>query len=414
MLNYSIFGLIVTLVLSAWFAGVETIFLSFNKNYMPIWKQNNTRGYKAVNYLLDRPERFLVTTLTGNNFVNVMFTSLLTLNLTLLGFSERVIMVVAPTVLLLFGEVIPKTIARQNADKLILPMGKLLFVFRILMFPAVKIIELVFHSILKWLKISELSEHKILSKANITDELSLANRSGSVPIAQRPMIKGLLNISEKRVSDIMTPRISLVGAKPGISREEAIGLMLESGHSRLPYYEGSIDNIKGLITAKSLLVNETNLMDAVSELPSVPAGIPVIKLLAWFRKNGVSFASVIDEYGGVAGVVSMEDLVEELVGPIQDEYDLSSPGVLNVSENMWLISAKEKLSHIQMITGIEINSVRATSIGGLVTELTGDIPRVGKILEIDSGTIQVLQASVRGVGLVRLTAKPNKKSNTKS
>mgnify|MGYP002725578038 CR=1 FL=1 len=407
-----IVGLILTLLLSAWFAGVETIFISFNKNFLPIWKRENARGSLAVDYLLERPERFLITTLTGNNLVNVIFTSLLTLNLTIIGISDKLIMVIAPTVLLLFGEIIPKSIARQNADKLILPMGKILFVFRIILFPAVKVIEGFYHILSGWLHVSDVSEHKILSKANITDELEHADQSGSIPVASRPLIKGLLKISEKRVSDIMTPRISVVGAKYGITRNAAIEIMLDSGHSRLPYYKGSIDNIVGLITARSLLASRSPIKDIITELHSVPAGITVVKLLAWFRRNSISFASVIDEYGGIAGVVSIEDLVEELVGPIQDEYDLSTSGVLKITPDMWLINAHEKISQVQRIIGIELKSERATSIGGLVTEISGEIPKVGKILKIAQGTIQVLQASPNGVKMVRLTIKHVTKSRS--
>lgn len=410
-MEYRTAGILLSLMLSAWFAGVETIFLSFNKNFLPVWKRERKHGSSSVDFLLKRPERFLVTTLTGNNLANVIFTSILTLNLTIIGVSERSIMIVAPVVLLLFGEAIPKSIARFNADKLILPMGRMLFVIRIIMFPAVKFIELLFHVLSRWLHISDFSEHKILSKADITNELTQANLSGSISVESRPMIRGLLKISEKRVSDIMTPRISIVGAKSGITREAAIDIMLESGHSRLPYYENSIDNIVGLITARSLLASDSDIKSVITELPSVPAGITVVKLLAWFRKNRISFASVIDEYGGTAGIVSIEDLVEELVGPIQDEFDLSTPGVLKVTQNMWLINAHEKISHVQRITGIEITSDCATSMGGLVTELSGKIPKVGKVIKIDQCTLQVLQASPNGVGLVRLTTKHVIKSN---
>jgi len=401
-MNFQLIGILVTILLSAWFAGAETAFLSFNKLYLPTWLNKKKKGAGSVEYLVNHPERFLVTTLTGNNIINVLYASLIALYLTKYGVSEQAIVIIAPLILLIAGEAVPKTIARQTADRIILPVGSGLVGIRLALWPITRLLELGVLRLQQRLGLSKTDMGRMLSRAEITAAIQEAGQKGDIPIASRPLIRGLLRISEERVSDIMTPRTAVVGLALKTPIDEARRVMQESGFSNLPCYKDDLDDVAGVVTVKLLLSSVADLTSAMQPLPMIPESLPVIKLLVWFRHQNTNFAGVIDEYGGFAGIVTREDLVEEMVGPIQDEYDLKNTGMIQITKHVWWINAHTKLSQIAMLTGFEPKAEHA-SIGGLVTELAGDIPEVGTLFELHDGIIQVMRADQQGVRMVRLT-----------
>jgi len=398
-------GILITIILSGWFAGAETVFLCFNKLYLPAWLRRKEKGAESVDFMIKRPERFLVTTLVGNNIVNVAYSSIIALYLASYGFSEQSIVIIAPLILLILGEAVPKTIARQVASKIILPVGRILFLFRYLIIPIARPLEGLIVTFQQRLGLSETEMGQVLSRAEITAAIEEAGKKGDLPVASKPLIRGLLNIGEKNVSDIMTPRTSVLGLSINTPVEEALEIILKSGFSTFPCFERDLDDVVGFVSANSFLVAVPDLKSVMKPLPSVPESVSVIGLLSWFRRNRTGFAGVIDEYGGFAGVVTREDLIEEMIGPVQDEHDFHDLGMWQITERVWLIDGQTKLSQVSLLTGFELQSQHATSVGGFLTRIEGDIPGTGKLFNVNGGTFRVMQADPRGVKLVRLTLK---------
>ncbi len=399
-------GIIISLVLSAWFAGSETVFLSFNKVYLSAWVRQKIKGSGAVRFMISQPERFLATTLTGNNLVNVLYSSLIAIFLSKFGIPEEwIAFFIAPFILLIFGEAIPKSIARQIADRVILLVASGLRFCRIILYPAIKALELSVRYFQRRFNINIFSMEGILNRADIATVLQESEQAGRFGIGARPLIRGLINLTDKRVIDIMTHRTSVVAMDVDTPLDEARRIMHESGCSRIPCYKEELDNIIGFVTAQSLIAAKDNLSAALKKIPLVPGSISVISLLKWLRVNKTGFACVIDEFGGFAGVVTVEDLVEEIFGPIQDEYDLANPGIWQISANKWIVNAGMKLSQVSMLTGFTTKVARARSLGGLITKLAEDIPPAGREFDLPEARLKVLKSDRKGAGLIQLTLK---------
>ena len=414
ILDYWLLLVLVALVLSAWFAGSETVFLSFRKTLLSVWLQNKRKGAKTVEFLAVRPERFLVTTLTGNNLVNVFYSSMIAIWLSEHGVSEKVILVVAPLILLIVGETIPKAIGRQLADRVVIPVGIVIKGMRHVLYPLVRAVEGLFNYLGRKLGISERGMSMAISRVEIEGALRDTGWKKVISDESRVMTLRLLQLANRNVLEIMTPRTSVVAVPIDTSVKNVRRKMLESGFSRLPCFHESMDDIAGFVDARALLGNVRKLSDVVRKLPVVPGTLTVISLLPWFRDHSTAFAGVVDEYGGFAGLVSLEDLVEELVGPIQDEYDVDRPGIHQLTKRVWLVDAKMRLSQFTQVVNLDLPPTRANSLGGLLIEMHGGIPKAGCEFNMTGFVIRVIGSDRRGVKLVRLTLKKDPEKQDES
>ena len=402
-MDLQLMGVLLALLFSAWFAGAETTFLSFNKARFQAKLHSGTKGAWAVDFLNRNPERFLITTLTGNNLSNVIYSSLIALWFTKYGISEEFIFIAAPLIVLIFGEAIPKVIARQLADRLILIVGILLFSVRILLWPIVRLVELVISAIQKRLNIPVQAVGAVLSRMEITSELTKAGQDGLLTDNSVLMLRRLFNISERRVRNIMTPRISVIAIPDDTSISEARRIILDSGFSRLPCYSESIDNLTGVVIANDLLEDPSDLKSVLRPLHFVPESLPVIELAPWMKKRHIILAGVIDEFGGFAGIVSIDDIAQELVGVIRDEYDSSDRDCIRLSQKVWLAAGRTNFRFLTEKTGIKPFGKRATSLSGVLTQIDGNIPKVGDEFDLQNANFRIIKADPRGVDLVKIT-----------
>ncbi len=401
----NLIGIFFTILLSAWFAGVEIVFLSFNKVYLPAWVNQKKKGAYSVEFLIKHPERYLVTTLTGNNIVNVAYSSLVTLFIVQFGLSKLFIVIVAPLILLIFGEVLPKSIARQSADRIVLKAGIMLYIFRLALFPVIRIIEIAVSSFCNYLNISIDEMGIVLKKSQLSAVVKEAVEKGEIPSRSNVLIQGILRIGEQKVSDIMTPRTEITGVNLKSSIVKNMEIILKSGYSRFPCYNGDLDSVFGVVSTKSFLKPISSLAFVIYPIAMVPSNLHLLKLLGWFRKNKTNFAGVVDEYGGFAGIVTLEDLIEEMVGPIQDEFDLDNLELKRISKNVWIVHARMRLSHLASVTGFSPKSNGMNTVGGLVNMIESGIPTVGKVINLPEGVITILRANPKGVEFVRLTVR---------
>ncbi|MDP8229066.1 MAG: hemolysin family protein [Candidatus Electryoneaceae bacterium] len=400
-MNLQIIGISIAVTLSFYFAGGETAFLCFSQTRLQAWLKQKKRGSKTVYFLSERPERFLTTILIGNNLANVLYSSLMALVLMEYGFSERTIFIVSPLILLIFGETIPKTIGRQFADPLIVPVAVILRFIRLSLLPIVIIVEKTTRYFQKRLGISETTT-QVLSRSDIAAVMVDADNQGLFDPTEKELLRRVIRLGNRKVRDIMTPRTSVTALPLHVSIDEARRLFLSSGFSRLPCYYHTMDNIIGMVSAKDLLSNPPNLVSVIRALPMVPESLSAMRLPGWFRKRSSGLAGVVDEYGGFAGLVSSEDLAEEVVGPILDEYDREEIRCVRMTENIWMVDARMRMTHLSEITGVELPKSRATSVGGFITEIAGAIPSKGAEFTVGSLLFCVTRSDMRGVRQLRL------------
>ena len=404
--------ILISVLLSAYFAGAETAFLSYNKSILQAWLKEGKHGAKKLQFLTERPERFLTTALIGNNLSNVLYSSLIAVYLYRRGVSEELILVLSPLFLLVLGETLPKTLSRQLSNRIIIPSASLLGMMRIALLPIVKIVEYVARFLQHRYGISEQSVGRVLSRADITAALDAADEQGVLEASSGKLIQRMWKLNQWSVEDIMTPRTSVIAVPVDTPVKKARSIMIDSGFSRLPAYRNSIEEIIGVITATDLLSNPPDLNSIVRFMPVIPETFPLVKLPNWFRRHGTHLAGVVDEYGSFAGVVSREDLVEELVGPIIDEHDASSSECIRLSQRVWLVKGHIRLSHLSEIVGIDFKGIRARSLGGLITELAGSIPGISSEFTLDNVQLRVISSTPREVKLIRLTIdKPTEMGN---
>ncbi len=396
-----ILGIVLTIVVAAGLSSAETIFLSLDRVRLSIHASHQPKWRRVADFL-DHPEQFVVATLTGNNLVTVIYSSLLAMLLARHGVSEGVIILISPLLLLVLGETIPKALGRQVAHRAAPAYAFALHSFRTIAQPLLGNIERSVRTLQRWFGLPPGPVERLLSRSDITWAVSTAHLEGTVSQREERIIQRLLKLNDSSVSDVMTPRmkVSMIQLEEPVG--EAIRLTLTTGHKRLICYGQSKDDLLGLIRAGDLIGQPKSLESILRPLPTVPESLPIVRLIAWLKTHRTHFTAVIDEYGGFAGVISVEDLAEELVGPI-DRWDRSgSLDCLRITSKLWLVSGSARLSHVEQITGFNPESGRSSTMAGYIAGLEEGIPKVGCEYLVHGTKLRVIKADQRGARLVRL------------
>lgn len=391
--------IIITIIFSALFSSCETAFSSVNKirlkNYAA---QGNKRAAKALK-IANAFEDALTTVLVGNNIVNITMASVATVLFTsLLGSKGVGISTVVITVLvLIFGEVLPKSYAKENAEKLSLlfaaPLSALIFIF--------KPIVLLFNLLASVLK-SDKTEPTVTEDElkYIIDEIE---EQGVLEEQESDLVKSALEFDEITVNEILIPRIKVVGVEKNASIEEIKNLFIEEMYSRIPVYEKSLDNIIGMITNKRFFKMLSQGGDDISEIIQDVAHFSDLKLISEalrdMQRLKTHLAVVLDQYGGTKGIITLEDIIEELVGEIYDENDEIVPHLIKISDNEFEVTGDLSISDMLEEIGLDENLIESTytSVGGWVTELLEHIPENNETAQYGNFFITVLKVKEQSV-----------------
>ena len=327
------------------------------------------------------------------------------------------------TVLLVFGEITPKSISIYFAESIALRSARFIYVINLIMLP----LAILFNAIgkgllyvLVGLRILPGRVHAVptaFSEEDIKDLITAGEQSGEVETTEREMIHGVIEFSDTTAREIMVPRTDLVALPVGATLEEAVAEFMESGHSRIPVYGESVDDILGLLYVKDILVRlkaETAgapppaIRGMLREPFFVPESKKSDELLRELQRRRVHMAVVVDEYGGTAGVVTIEDLLEEIVGDIIDEYDTERLEVVTMPDGTALVDGRASLDKIQETFDIEIEeeTTEAETISGLVTDILGRIPEVNDQVIIEGIRFTVLEVSHNRAERLRAVALP--------
>lgn len=381
-------GLGVLLCLSAFFSGSETALLSLDRLRVKYLVQKKRRGAERLELLLNQPDRLLGAILVGNNLVNIAASVFATTLLVQL-YGERgellTILILTP-LLLIFSEISPKSYAAQCPEKVsFLVLRPILFVMW-LFSPVVWLVTGVSRLLTRLFR-GEV-ERPIISEDEIRSIISVGEEAGVVAKEKRRMLHGVFELAQIQVRDVMIPRTEVVGIEVSANYEQVLRLAQEAHHSRFPVYEGSLDNVVGIIHSKDIL----NYVDqpegfSLRELARAPYFVPESKrietLLQSFRKKKVHLAVVVDEYGGVEGIVTLEDIFEEIVGEIQDEYDVEEELIRELAPGRMLVDGSISLRVINKRFRLTLAEEHSNTLAGFLLRALGQIPREGDECESD-------------------------------
>ena len=408
-----IFGFVILFFLSAFFSGAETSITSTGTSKLRTLQEQDK--YKFLNstfqWLIDDTQEALTVCLIFNNVVNISASALAsTVVLEIFGARAVVIVVPVMTVLIvIFGEILPKSAAIVYSENVLIFAAPLLRGLAFLITPVAWAMKKSVTGIGYLLHIDLGTQKVFVTRDEIEQVVKIATENGELEANERRMIDGIIDFDERRVHEIMIPRTDMIALEAEDTLGEAVKIFINEGHSRIPVYEESPDNIIGILYVKDTLKNllEADLNCDVRKLLRKPIFVPetirTAELLENMRREHIHIAIIVDEYGGVAGLVTMEDILEQIVGEIQDEYDQETPEIQKLEDGSYLVQGGISLEDLSEALGTEFESDDAESLGGLVLTLSGSFPEAGEIFEYRGWRIKVEALEDHRITLLNLS-----------
>ena len=398
---------IILLILSAFFSGTETAYFHIRKH--------RKETPEKIKSLLDFPQRLLVSLLTGNTIVNVSIAFLaayVTANVAdEYEWSESTLILmevlVVSFVILVFGEILPKMIAIKNSKEFALRMYTPLKIMMFILSPITKGFNAITNIVIKILpfrkeKIFD-SEEELIILAELGEE------EGTLQEEESDMIQSIFDFKEKTVGEIITPRVDIVSLKSDDSIDKAMDIIGERQFSKIPIYKDTIDNIKGILYAKDIIPYlmgsrpNVNLQTLARQPFFVPETKPIDDLMEEFKLRKTSIAIVVDEWGGTEGLVTLEDVVEEVMGEIRDPYDQEESNVLKQSDGSFIVDGSITIYDLEEETDIEFPEDRDyDTLGGFILDILTDIPQTGEQVEFNNMVFTVQTVENNRIGKIKI------------
>lgn len=403
-MDEKILYLIIIVVLSAFFSGTELAFVVANKLKIEVRARKKSLAAINAKYFINHPQNFFSTILIGNNVVNIAYASLGTVFFTaLFGWSEITILIVLSVVILFFGEIIPKYLARELADRVVLLTSLPLRIISYILYPFVKITTAFSNKIVQTESIKTDSIYHLFDKEDIKGLVKESEIAGIVDKKDSELISRVIELGDQRVYEAMTPRTEMIGVDITGEINEALSTFIDSGFSKLPIYEDNLDNIKGVILAKDLFKSPKSIKEILREVSFIPETKKSFDVLNDFLEKRNSIAIIVDEHGGTAGIVTIEDILEELFGEIEDEFDIQEAVCKRTEKDTYIISGKVEVDHINEKFNLHIEEGDYETLSGFITTQLGRIPNQGESVTIGNFSIQIIRAAAQKVELVKLS-----------
>ncbi|MCI9478865.1 MAG: HlyC/CorC family transporter [Lachnospiraceae bacterium] len=384
--------LLLLLGLSAFFSSAETALTTVNKIRILTLVEEGDKRALRLQKVLDEPSKMLSAILIGNNIVNMSLSSLGTVIATkAFGSAGAGIATGILTFLVLvFGEITPKTCATLSAEKLSLGFAGVVYGWMQIATPLIFIINAFSMGVLKLLRVDPNKRSDIYTEDEIRTIVEVSHQDGAIESEERKMINNVFDLDDHLAKDIMVPRVDMTFLNVNATYGETIEVYRENLFTRLPVYEEHRDNILGILNVKDLILYEDkehfDVRHILREAYFTHEFKKSSELMMEMRENSISLAIVLDEYGATVGLVTLEDLLEEIVGEIRDEYDGSEAELIQkISDYEYIVEGSSKLEDLQDQIGLELASEDYDSIGGIVIELLDRLPQAGESVTTENG-----------------------------
>ncbi len=406
-------ALTILLALSAFFSGSETALLTLNRYRLRHLADQGHRGARIARTLLDRPDRLIGIILLGNNFVNIMASSLATIIALRIG-GEAAIGIAAgilTLVILIFGEVTPKTFAALHPERLAFIAARVYRPLILIFYPIVWSVNLITNGLLRLVGIHP---QGVQGTALTSEELrTVVNEAGAMlPERRRSMLLGILDLERATVEDIMIPRNEIEGVDIQDSEDEILDRIRRSSYTRMPLYEGSIDNVIGIFHAKHALralleegLGKERLREIAREPYFVPEGTPLYQQLLNFQHGKRRVGLVVDEYGDLLGLITLTDLLEEIVGEFTTDLADSFPEVHRAEDGSLLLDASISVRDLNRALGWELSTDGPKTLNGLILEYLETIPDGDTSLKLEGHILEILQTTDNAVKTVKVVSR---------
>ncbi|RKW44384.1 MAG: HlyC/CorC family transporter [Lachnospiraceae bacterium] len=387
--------LVILLSASAFFSSAETALMTSNKLKIRNLAENGDKRAKKVLDITANTDKMLSAILIGNNVVNLTASSLST-TLTLKIFGSSLVGIatgILTFLILVFGEITPKNVASKNAENMALAYIGVISVIVTVMTPVIFIVNKVAGAVISiFTKNSD--ENNAVTEEELRAMVEYSHEEGVIENEEKKMIVNVVDFGDTVAGDIMVPRVDMVMVDEKSSYEEILQVFREERYTRIPVYEETPDNVIGILNVKDFLLIEDKENFVMKELLREPLYTYEYKktsaLMMDMRKTGANIVIVLDEYGITAGLITLEDMLEEIVGEIRDEFDADEDeGITKVSDLEYLIDGSTNLDDINDRIGLELSSDEYESIGGLIMEKLGRIPAEGEIINLDNIVLTV-------------------------
>jgi CBS domain containing-hemolysin-like protein len=408
-MDSTILWLVILLLLSGFFSSSELAFVVSNKIKLELRARKNNLAAKNAVYYIHKPHYFFSTILIMNNVINIAFASLITVFLSFsLGWTDFQILLISSGLLLLFGELIPKYLAREFSDSFILLAIIPIRLVNFITYPLVLLTSSISSLFNKTSGFKEEKMSYLFDREDFKFLLSEGIEAGSVGEVESDIIGKVIELRDQKVYEVMTPRTDIVGIEINSSIDEALKIFIESGYTKLPVYEENLDNIKGLIFAYDIFKLPESFTEMVRETEFIPDTKKTLEMLNEFLDKQISIAVVIDEFGGTAGILTVEDIIEEILGEIKDEYDVEENICRKIDKWTYVMSGKIEIDYLNEEYQIMLPEGDYETIGGYVTSFLGRIPDKGEIITLGHIKAVILRSTNTKVELMKIYVDPEK------
>ena len=405
---FMIVALIILIGLSAFFSAAETAYNSLNEIRLRSKAEDGDAKAAHTLALVERYDSLLSTILIGNNIVNIGASSLATVLFTrLVGgvYGPTVSTIVMTLLVLTFGEITPKSMAKEMPETLAMGFAPVLSALVTIFTP----LNALFGAWKKFLaKRFDTGEKDTITEGELMTMVSEAENDGELTDRESQLIRSAIEFDDVEVEEILTPRVDVIAVEDDLSLDEVADTFAESGYSRLPVYHGTIDNIIGVVHEKDFylgrLRKDTTLEDLVKPTLYTTGSTQISQLLRTLREQHHHMAVVVDEYGGTEGIITLEDILEELVGEIWDEHDEATEDFRRQSDGSWIVLGSAGVDDLYERLGLpEDEDIDSNTVNGLVQEKTCHLPKVGDRFTLGEYDGVVTRTAKRRVTEVRLT-----------
>jgi len=384
--------LVILLILSAFFSSAETALSCANKMRIRALANEGNERAKRVQQIHENYSKMLSAVLIGNNIVNIAASSLATtLTIRLLGNTFVGIATGILTLLvLIFGEIVPKTWAGSNADSIALAYSGIIRFLMFLLTPVILIIDTIASGIIKLFRLDANADRQLITEGELRTYVDVSKEEGVIEHDEHHIINNIFDFSDSMAEDIMIPRIDMTTVASTASYDEVLMLFRKTMYSRIPVYEDTPDNLIGMIHMKDFFFwkdeSKFKIKKILRDMHYTYEKKKTSDLLKEMRNKALNLAIVLDEYGSAVGMITMEDLLEEIVGEIRDEYDDDEAKFIRkVNANTYLIDASRKLIDINDVLSLSITSEDYDTLGGIMIEKLDRLPEANEIVELENG-----------------------------
>ncbi len=402
---------VVGLLLSAFFSGSETALISINWIRLEHWIEKGKRGARPLERFVSDPQRLLGTTLVGTSIATVMTSSLVSWKLShgLDSLPPGVVALLSTAivtpVLLVLGEIVPKIICRRHSDSITLKLVLPLRFFYWLLGPIIWVATGLARGILRLLGVRVTEWRRRLTKEQLRVLLTSEGEiAGAVDKEETKLLSGVFEFALTTVGEVMVPRTDIVGMPPGSTVGEAVTLIREHGFSRLPIISEDRDHIEAMIHSRDLLglPHELGLGDITRKVHHVPETKTCDELFRELQARRQHMAVVVDEHGSIAGIVTLEDLLEELVGEIEDEYDVRESLIRRIDHDLFMVDGRAEIDDVGEAVGVKLPEGDYNTIAGLILKELGRIPDAGDEMTIGRLELRIISVGQTRIGKVRI------------